>query len=135
LKVPPGALVPKVHPCYATGPVQRFSFRTNFPRRLFFSKCSKFYFLKIFSAKHYSFVFLPPALVINSFSQPPFPLGRVVGSAALGGLEIPHGFQKLATVPLTPHKDGTKQGRRCTDATWSMDDIWAAFSWVVFHLA
>ena len=28
-------------------------------------------------------------------------------------------------VPLAPHQDGTKQGRRCSQSTWSLDTHWA----------
>jgi len=43
----------------------------------------------------------------------PFPLGRVAGAAALGGLETPHGQQQFQVILLAQHQDGTKQGRRC----------------------
>jgi len=33
-------------------------------------------------------------------------------------------------VSLGQHQDGTKYGRRCSQATWSLDDLWAAFPWV-----
>jgi len=29
-----------------------------------------------------------------------------------GGREIPYGFQQPLIAPMTPHQDGTKQGRR-----------------------
>ena len=32
-------------------------------------------------------------------------------------------------VLLAPHQDGTKPGWRCNHATWSLDDIRAAFPW------
>ena len=62
--------------------------------------------------------------------MPAFPLGRVAGPAALGGLEIPHGEQQFQVILLAPHQDGTKQGRRCSHSTWSLGELWAAFSWV-----
>ena len=37
---------------------------------------------------------------------PTFPLGRVAGAVALGGLKIPQGFQHFEIVLLTPHQDG-----------------------------
>jgi len=49
------------------------------------------------------------------------------GSAALGELGIPHGQQQSQIVLLASHQDGTKQGRRCSQPTWSLDDIWATF--------
>jgi len=58
-------------------------------------------------------------------SIPAFPLGRV--AEALGGLEIPHGFQQSLIVLLAAHQYGTKQGRRCNHTTWSLVDLWAAF--------
>ena len=54
-----------------------------------------------------------------------FPLVRVAGSADLGGLGIPRGQQQYQIVPLAPHQDGTKQGRRCSQSTWSLDTHWA----------
>ena len=56
----------------------------------------------------------------NNFHQlfaPAFPLKRVAGVAASGGLEIRHGFQQSLTV-LAPHQDGTKQGWRCNYMAW-----------------
>ena len=58
---------------------------------------------------------------------PAFPFGRAVGAAALGGSEIPHDQQQSQIVLLAPHRDGTKQGRRCNRATWSLDKFWVAF--------
>jgi len=62
----------------------------------------------------------------NRFT-PCLPPGKLAGTATLGGLEIPQSFQQPVIVPLAPHQNGTKQGRRLTDATWSMDEISAAF--------
>jgi len=61
---------------------------------------------------------------------PAFRLGRVAGVAALGGLEILHGFQQSLIVPQGSHQDGTKQRRRCNHVTWSLVDLWAAFPWM-----
>jgi len=33
-------------------------------------------------------------------------------------LEIPHGQQQFQVILLASHQDGTKQGRRCSHATW-----------------
>jgi len=52
-----------------------------------------------------------------------FPLGRVVGAAALEGLEISHGLQQFLIVLLAPHQNGTKQRRRFNHSTWSMFSI------------
>ena len=41
-----------------------------------------------------------------------FPLGSVAGTAALRGLEIPHGQQQFQVILLAPHQDETKQGWR-----------------------
>jgi len=57
----------------------------------------------------YSFIFTPT-----------FPLGRVEGIADLGGLEIPHCFQKSQVALLAAHQHGTKQGLKCSHATWSL---------------
>jgi len=38
-----------------------------------------------------------------------FPLGRVEGSTALGGLDIPHGSQQSLIVLLAPHQDGPSE--------------------------
>jgi len=59
--------------------------------------------------------------------MPAFRVGRVAWATALGGLGIPHGQQQFQIVLLAPHQDGTK---RCSHSTWSLDDLWAAFSWV-----
>jgi len=53
-------------------------------------------------------------------------LRKVAGAAALWGLEITHDFQQPHIVLLAPHQDGTKQGRRCNHATWSLDELQAA---------
>jgi len=37
-----------------------------------------------------------------------FPLGRVAGAAALGGLEIPLGQQQFLVILLAPHQDWIK---------------------------
>jgi len=58
---------------------------------------------------------------------PAIPFGRDVGAAALGGSKIPRDQQKSQIVLLAPHQDGTKQGRRCSYATWSLDKLWTAF--------
>jgi len=54
-----------------------------------------------------------------------FLLGRVAGAATLGELEIPHGQQHVQVILLALHQNGTKQGRRCSHSTWSLDDLWA----------
>ena len=59
-----------------------------------------------------------------------FSYGGVAGTAGLGGPEIPHGQLHSQKVPLGPHQDGNKQGRRCSHATWSLDELRAAFLWV-----
>ena len=59
-----------------------------------------------------------------------FVMGRMVGAAAPGGLEIPHGFQQSQIVLLAAHQDGTKEGRRCRRFIYFLDDFWAAFPWV-----
>jgi len=61
---------------------------------------------------------------------PTFPLGRVAGAAALGRPEMSHDQQKSQIVLLAPHQDGTKQGGRCSRATWSLDKLWTTFPWV-----
>ena len=67
---------------------------------------------------------------ICSFSCPLFLWGESRGAAALGGPEIPRDQQQSQIVLLAPHQDGTKQGWRCSHATWSLDKLWAAFQWV-----
>jgi len=54
--------------------------------------------------------------------------GDVVGAAALGWPEIPHGFQKFQIVLLAPHQDGTNP--RYNHTTWSLVDTWATSPWV-----
>jgi len=49
------------------------------------------------------------------------------GTAALGGLEICHGFQQPFTTPLAAHQDGSNQGRWYNHATLSKVDLKAAF--------
>jgi len=64
---------------------------------------------------------------IHSFSCPLF-LGESRGAATLGRPEMSHDQQQSQTV-MAPHQDGTKQGRRYSHFTWSLDDLWAAFPW------
>jgi len=53
-----------------------------------------------------------------------------MGTAPVGGgPEIPHAQEKSQIVPLGP-QDRAQEGRRCSHATWSLDDLWAAFLWV-----
>jgi len=59
---------------------------------------------------------------------PGFPMERVAGAAAVGGLS--HGFQQSLTVLLAPHQLGTKIGRKYNQSTWSLINLWAAFPWV-----
>ena len=61
---------------------------------------------------------------------PTFPLGRAEGSAAPGGLDIPHGFQQFLIVLTAPHQDETMSGRICNNATSPLVDLLAAFSCV-----
>jgi len=63
----------------------------------------------------YSFIFVPV-----------FPSGKVAGAATLGGPEISHDQQQSQKVPLGPHQDRAKQGRRYSHTTWSFDDLSAA---------
>ena len=56
-----------------------------------------------------------------------FPLARVAGTEAPGGLEAHHDQPKSLIVLLVPYQDGTKQGRRCSHSTWSLVDFWPAF--------
>jgi len=60
---------------------------------------------------------------------PGFPLGRVVGVAALGGPEMPHDQQKFQIVLVAQHQDGTKQSWRCSHSTWSLNKPLAASRW------
>ena len=59
-----------------------------------------------------------------------FPSRGVAGAAALCGPEIPDDQQNFRYFCWLPHLRGTKQGRRCSHATWSLDELWAAFPWV-----
>jgi len=59
-----------------------------------------------------------------------FLFSRVTGAAASEGPEISHDRQQSQEALLAPHQDGTKQGRRCSHSTWSLDELWAAFLWV-----
>jgi len=54
---------------------------------------------------------------------PDFPLGRVAGAAAEGDPK----YFTINRNSWLPHQDVTKQGRRCGHATWSLDELWAAF--------
>jgi len=72
---------------------------------------------------HLSLPLITAKNTILSFSYP-LPLGRVVGAAILGGLEIPHDQLQDQTVLITPHQDGTKQGWRCSHSTcWCLGDL------------
>ena len=60
-----------------------------------------------------SYTVKQPTSECHSFIfMPAFPIRRVVGAAARRGLGIPHGQQQSQIILLTPHQDGTKQGRR-----------------------
>jgi len=65
----------------------------------------------------------------HSFSCLLFLIGRVAGPTALR-LGIPRDQQYFQIVLLAPHQDRTKEGRRCSQSNWSLDDIWVAFPWV-----
>jgi len=56
-------------------------------------------------------------LYISFIFKPAFPLGRVAGATALGGLGIYHGQQQFQIVLLALHQGGTKQCRRCSHST------------------
>jgi len=60
---------------------------------------------------------------VQHLSITAFLLGRVAGSAALGGLEMPRGFHQPLTALRAPHQDGSKPDRRCNHATWSFADL------------
>jgi len=77
---------------------------------------------------------------------PRFPLVIVARAAALGGLEITHGFQLFRILLLASHQDGIKQSPRRSHSTWSLDDLWplsrgcsqrrtwlAKFSWDILN--
>jgi len=61
--------------------------------------------------------------------MPAFPYWEGRGATAVG-LGIPRDQQQFQIVLLAPHQDGTKEGRRCSQSNWSLDDIWVAFAWV-----
>jgi len=46
--------------------------------------------------------------------MPTFPLGKVVGAAALGGVAMFNGQQQFQMVLLALHHNETEQGRRCS---------------------
>jgi len=64
-----------------------------------------------------------------------FPLGSVAGTAALRGLEIPHGQQQFQVILLAPHQDETKQGWRWSHCTWSLGDPYQSFVGHSGHMA
>ena len=59
---------------------------------------------------------------MNSFSIYYF-FGKVVVTAALGGLVILHGFKATSVSSAGSNQHGTKQGRRCNHAIWSFFDF------------
>ena len=74
-------------------------------------------------------------LIVKSYFHslifiPAFTLRIAAGQQPYGELKIPHGQEQFQMVLLARNQDGTKQGRRCSNSTWSVDDFWAAFSWV-----
>jgi len=71
----------------------------------------------------------PTYSFIHSFLCSLF-LWGVAGAAALCGPETPDDQQNFRYFCWLPHLRGTKQGRRCSYATWSLDELWAAFPWV-----
>jgi len=56
-------------------------------------------------------------VLISLIFMPAFPLRRVAGAAALGGLAMPNGQQQFQMVLLVLHHDETKQDRRCIHST------------------
>jgi len=61
--------------------------------------------------------------------MPAFPLGRSLGNIAR------RTWNTSWSTAISDSSAGsslrrTKQGRRCTHSTWSLDDLWAAFPWV-----
>jgi len=66
-------------------------------------------------------------LSISFIFVPTLSLGREAGTATQGGVGIPHGQQQFQIVLLVPHQDGTKQGRRCSLSTQTLEDLRAAF--------
>jgi len=72
----------------------------------------------------------PTYSFIHSFFVPDFPLGRIgVGSSPRRTRNTSRS-QQSQMVLLAPCQDETKQGRRYSHSTWSLDDLWAAFPWV-----
>ena len=72
--------------------------------------------------RSFSRIYFHSSIYFHSFSQPLFLWG--------GGPEMPHDQQQSQIVLLVPHQNEAKQGRRCSHATWSLDELWVAFPWV-----
>jgi len=69
-------------------------------------------------------------LFISFIFKPAFPLGRVTGATTHGGLGIYQGQQQFQIVLPAPHQGGTKQCRRCSYSTSTLDDLLVALPWV-----
>lgn len=80
------------------------------PVQYIFSKCGS----SNLAAKNF-----PVRNYLQSFIHftPPFLFKRVADTAALGRLEISHGFFQTLIVPMAQRKCRTKPGRRCNHAT------------------
>lgn len=98
-------------------------------RKMFPNNFSTFYLDQALCVK--IFIVRDSTSVRSLNFMPAFPLGRVAGQhAALGGLEVRHGFQKFYIVLLSAQLNGTKQGRRRNHATRSFANHHVTFSWV-----
>jgi len=52
-----------------------------------------------------------------------FSSGESRGLSPLGGRGIPHDKHQSRAILLAPHQDETKLGRKCSQSTWSLDDL------------
>jgi len=59
-----------------------------------------------------------------------FPLGTVGGVSSPKRTRNTSASTAISDNSVTPHQDGTKQGRKSNQSTWSVDYIWTAFPWV-----
>jgi len=83
------------------------------------------FFCILLSHHNARFLFLHSLIFV-----PSFPLGRVAGQQSLEDSKYLTINSNLGIVLLALRQGGTKQGRRCSHSTWSLDDLLAAFSWV-----
>jgi len=93
-------------------------------------KTTPIYWSWYFSVSYSVITMLVSYFFIHSFSFLLFLWGGSRGQQSLEDSKYLTINSNLGIVLLALRQGGTKQGRRCSHSTWSLDDLLAAFSWV-----